>query len=204
MLEFMYKDSYTRLCEHDLSIRLPNVSKLDLHVHAYAIGQKYQVIGLPEKARELFMAEADRIVWQEDLNPDLGRKQMLETFNNDPETALTAGYQPGFRDRALPRTGIYPPVNLHTPEADMIRFLHALQLLFLKVSDRQDGLRKRVLQLMMSRFEFLAELNPFKVLLDNDKEIQGALKEVFREEGYDLEILGARDVLKWRGRLAEH
>ncbi|KAJ4374935.1 hypothetical protein N0V83_002013 [Neocucurbitaria cava] len=153
MVEFIESAHYT--FDTKMRAEYPHITLLDLHVHAYLVGSKYEVPTLCEHAVVEFISVASMILSQ-GIPPDPNdMDDMFDDATPGPRTSNSANTN-------TPR---HHDPNDGSPAATTHRFLDSLVLLWRNTADRDDAMRAAALELIKPLLSKLMKLRFFIVMM---------------------------------------
>jgi len=178
MLSFIKTGGYA--LSDDTVLQYPYITILDLHVHCYALADKYDLPALADYAVEHYVRISAAIL-------------SLNWATDDP------GYNDGsmsnvrYDNLSLYSYGEDDHIETFDPSdksaaAEVDRFLNSIVLLWKMTPGTYDGMRKTVLEVMKPCLCKLMRLNYFKELLKHHNTFASDFVESLEMDGWEVEI----------------
>lgn len=171
MVEFVESGMYD--FDPDMLVEYPYVTLLDLHVHAYCVGAKYDVPRLCEYAVEEYIGIAAAILGMRD-NPDYPPLHTGTVNHLNPTYQVYTPPSP-------------TPNDLPTSPAAMLdHFLNSLVLLWRKTPHRADPLRAAVLELLKPHLNALMQCKFFITMMLEMPGFGDDILHSLADDGFDV------------------
>lgn len=183
MLQFIETSNY--LFDTNMLIQYPHITLLDLHIHAYLVGAKYEVPRLCEHAGAEYINIAQMIL---SMGVTADRNSFETQFSTDAMSITTA---PSTINSSAP-SSTYPAPrdpNDNAPAAVMDRFLDSLVLLWKNTPSRHDALREAVLELIKPELHQLMRLGFFVTMMMELVSFGDDIVQSLEEDGFDVKAV---------------
>jgi hypothetical protein len=182
MLQFIARGIY--IFEQNMIADYPHITLLDLHLHAYNMGLKYDVPMLRERAITQYTNLAGSI-----LNMRLHQEPIF-VLPDDPMWAVGG---PPHASGALAVVS-----SLRDPLAAQYlnNFLDSLVLLWKNTPDRYDAMREAVLELIKPKLTILLRDQFFVSLMSGIIDFGSDIVESLEEDGFDVRIMFPQGLTK--------
>jgi hypothetical protein len=192
MIQFIEDGTY--IFNQQMRVEYPNITLLDLHVHAYVVGSKYDVARLCDHAVGEYVNIAGMVLSM-GIPPDI---DLISPSNNNDFTLVSAG------DFSMDGTNPASQPMISDPNASpglvvFNSFLDSLVLIWRNTSNRDDALRQAVLELIKPEINTLMRLSFFQTLM---KDMVGFCDDIMyslEEDGFDVLAFPVFDKLQGTG-----
>jgi hypothetical protein len=177
MIQFVEDGIY--IFNPDMRAQYPNITLLDLHVHAYVVGAKYDLPALCEHAVDEYVNVAG-MVMSMGIPPD-----MSPSSNNSstPVSAQNSNF-PNNMPTGLDDASKDPSINPAT--AVFNSFLDSLTLIWRNTPNRDDALRQAVLELIKPEINTLMRLSFFQTLMQDMVGFCDDIMYSLEDDGFDV------------------
>lgn len=177
MLEFIDTDAYT--FNPDIRVQYPHFTSLDLHIHAYLVGSKYEVSKLCDYAIDQYIHIGDMILSMGVTASSCGAKAealaslgAASTNTDDAAATSTPAYSQHSGDVS--------------PSAILERFLSSVVLLWKNTPDRHDQMREAVLELIKPHLNCLIKQSFFSTMMMDMLDFGNDIVRSLEEDGFDV------------------
>ncbi|CAO2653961.1 Nn.00g106940.m01.CDS01 [Neocucurbitaria sp. VM-36] len=183
MLQFLETGIYT--FSPNMRIQHPHITLLDLHIHAYLVGSKYDVPKLCDHAIAEYINIGQMILGLGVTSDDYN----IQNFGNaraDPSTIACSFSPSGSEGEAMLTRSIHRDPNDASPSAIMDRFLDSLVLLWKNTRNRDDAMRVAVLELVKPELNKLMRLRFFITMMMGLVGFGEDIVHSLEEDGFDV------------------
>lgn len=176
MIQYMQEGNYT--FNSNMRLEYANITLLDLHVHAYVVGKKYDVTKLCDHA--------------------------IGEYLNIAGMVLSIGVPPGedptdFSNFTV--NGDHKGPDASPATSVLNSFLDSLVLIWRNTLDSDDALRQGVLELLKPNINQLMRLKFFQVLMMDMVDFGGDLVHSLTEDGFDIQAFHTEGGLQQKIRV---
>jgi hypothetical protein len=169
MIQFVEDGIY--VFNQDMREQYPNITLLDLHVHAYVVGAKYDLPALCEHAVDEYVNVAG-MVMSMGIPPDMSPSS--NDSSNFPSNMPT-GLDEASKDPSInPATAVFNS------------FLDSLTLIWRNTPNRDDALRQAVLELIKPEINTLMRLSFFQTLMQDMVGFCDDIMYSLEDDGFDV------------------
>ncbi|OWY51723.1 hypothetical protein AALT_g8996 [Alternaria alternata] len=176
MIQYMQEGNYT--FNSNMRLEYANITLLDLHVHAYVVGKKYDVTKLCDHATGEYLNIAGMV-----LSIGVPPGEDPTDFSNFTVNGDHKGPD------ASPATSV------------LNSFLDSLVLIWRNTLDSDDALRQGVLELLKPNINQLMRLKFFQVLMMDMVDFGGDLVHSLTEDGFDIQAFHTEGGLQQKIRV---
>jgi hypothetical protein len=157
----------------------PKITLLDLHVHAYVVGAKYELPALCEHAVDEYVNVAGMVM-------SMGISLDMPPTSNDSSTPISTQNSnfPNNKPTGLDGASKDPSINPAT--AVFNSFLDSLTLIWRNTSNRDDALRQAVLELIKPEINNLMHLSFFQTLMQDMVGFCDDIMYSLEDDGFDV------------------
>jgi hypothetical protein len=196
MIQFIADGIY--IFNPNMRLEYPNSTLLDLHIHAYLVGSKYEVPKLCAHAIDEYI-NIGEMTLSMGITPD----DNPTTSAGDTNIALIPAKDVSTNNTnntaVEPTYAAYKDSNTSAASAVLDSFLDSLVLLWRNTPNRDDAMRQAVLELLKSDLHQLMQLKFFQTLLMEMVAFGDDMMHSLADDGFDVKAFPVRGHLQRSG-----